>query len=290
MDNKKKTILCPNPCRDIGLEMSRRAYGMLEECGKKVVICPVYDDSEDIAACQETHETAVLEEEIACADMIISFGGDGTILRAARVAAEYGVPILGINMGGKGFMAELEIDEMELIGAAASGAFELEKRVMLDARIVRNGKTAHRDFALNDVVIRGYNRVIDLTLYGDEQVISEFSSDGVIIATPTGSTAYSLSAGGPIVEPTAQNIIITPICAHILEAKPYVLASDRRVTVAVGYNKHNPAYFSADGSDRVEIFNGDVINIRKSTKCTRLVRLSKRSFYSRVSEKLGERQ
>jgi NAD+ kinase len=162
--------------------------------------------------------------------------------------------------------------------------------MMLDAELIRGGKVVYEDFALNDVVIRGYNKVIDLTLYGDGQIISSFVGDGAVIATPTGSTAYSMSAGGPIVEPTSHNIIVTPICAHVLEAKPFVLESDRYVTIEIGHEKNSPAYLSADGCDRYEIYSGDVINVKKSRKYTQLVRLSGRSFYSKVSEKLRERE
>ena len=289
MSVRKRIILCPNPGRDVGYEMTRRVREMLEKCGKSVVICPVFDGNDGADMPGNDNEKAELEREISSAEMILTFGGDGTILRTARASADSGVPILGINMGGKGFMAELEVEEIELINSAALGAYEIENRMMLDAEIIRDHRTVYSDFALNDIVLRGYNKVIDMTLYGDEQIISDFVGDGVIIATPTGSTAYSMAAGGPIVEPSAHNIIVTPICAHLLEAKPYVLASDRRVSIAVGFYKHSPAFLSADGSERVEIYSGDVINVRKSSRYTRLVRVSNRSFYSKVSEKLGEK-
>jgi NAD+ kinase len=269
--------------------MTRKTGEMLERHGREAVVCPVFDDDAGGAVQPIGFRTAKLEDELTSAEMIIAFGGDGTILRAARAAADYSVPILGINMGGKGFIAEIEVEEIDLINSAATGAYDVESRMMLDAEVVRDGNTVCRDFALNDIVLRGDNKVIDLTLYGDGQIISDFSGDGAIIATPTGSTAYSMAAGGPIVEPTAHNILVTPICAHVLEAKPFVLASDRRVSIEVGYNKHSPAYMSADGCERVNIQSGDVINEKKSGKLTRLVRLSNRSFYRKVSEKLGER-
>ena len=284
-----RIILCPNMDRDIDLEITRKVSGILEKCGRKAVICPVCDDGADLDIPLSASEAPQLKKELSGAEMIITFGGDGTILRAARLAAGYGVPILGINMGGKGFMAELEVDEIDLINDAASGNYEIESRMMLDAEVVRDGEIVYNDFALNDIVLRGYNRVIDLSLYGDGHIIFALTGDGAVIATPTGSTAYSMAAGGPIVEPSAHNIIVTPICAHVLEAKPFVLESDRRVSIEVGHAKHNPAYMSADGCERVEIYNGDLVNVKKSLSCTRLVRLSDRSFYSKVSEKLGEK-
>ena len=289
MGSEKKIILCPNVTRDIGLEITRKVGKILEGCHRKYVVCPLIDDDACFEITSWGNELAELEVEISTSEMIITFGGDGTILRAARVAAGYGVPILGVNMGGKGFMADLEVGDIELINLVADGAYEIENRMMLDAEVVRGGEIVCREFALNDIVLRGYNKVIDLTLYGDGQRISTFSGDGAVVATPTGSTAYSLSAGGPIVEPSAHNILVTPICAHALEAKPYVLVSDRRVSIEVGHKKHSYAYMSADGCKRVEIQNGDIINVGKSTRHTCLVRVSNRSFYSKVSEKLGER-
>ena len=283
-----RIILCPNVSRDISFEKTLQVAKLLESHGVSIVICPVYDD-ETPHAPPLGIELSELDYEIERADMIITFGGDGTILRAARTAADCGLPILGVNMGGKGFMAELEVDEIGLISSVASGKYDVESRMMLAAELVRGSGAVYSDFALNDIVIRGYNKVIELSLFGDGQLISKFTGDGAVIATPTGSTAYSMAAGGPIVEPSAHNIIITPICAHVLEAKPFVLVSDRHVSVEIGFERHNPAYMSADGCERVDIHSGDVISVKKSQKHTRLVRLSNRSFYSKVSEKLGER-
>jgi len=235
------------------------------------------------------YEVVPIGSVLSSAEMIITFGGDGTILRAARAAADLGVPILGINMGSKGFMTELEPDDIGLVELAAIGEYRIGSRMMLDVEVLRDSEPVYRDFALNDVVIRGDNKVIDLALFGDGQRISHFLADGVIVATPTGSTAYSMAAGGPIVEPSARNIIITPICAHALEMKSFVLVSDRRVSIEIGYKKHNPVYISVDGSDQASIQCGDIVNVHKSERYTRFVRLSNRSFYQKVSEKLGER-
>jgi len=284
-----RVVLYPHVQRDIGLDVTLKVASILKQYAKYVVICPVLEDMGDIKLPPSDFKYAKFEDELEDADMIITLGGDGTILRAARTAADYEVPILGINMGSKGFMAELETDEIEMVSLVASGAFEIETRMMLDAQLLRQGEVIHDDFALNDVVIRGYNKVIDLTLYGDGQIISSFVGDGAVIATPTGSTAYSMSAGGPIVEPTSHSIIVTPICAHVLEAKPFVLVSERHVTIELGHEKNSPAYISCDGCDRIELLSGDVVNVNKSKKSTRLVRLSGKSFYSKVSEKLRER-
>ena len=289
MGDRQKIILCPNVNRDIGFCMTHKIGDMLKKRGKSIVICPVFEDDDVLGVPPSSFDTSELDDEISSAEMVITFGGDGTILRAARAAADFRVPILGVNMGGKGFMAELEIGEIGLIDSAISNAYEIESRMMLDTELVRDGNIVHKDFALNDIVIRGYNKLIELVLRGDGQIISDFYGDGAVIATPTGSTAYSMAAGGPIVEPSAHNIIVTPICAHVLEAKSFVLVPDRHVSVEVGREKHGPAFMSADGCERVEIYSGDVVNVKKSQRYARLVRISSRSFYSKVSEKLGEK-
>jgi NAD+ kinase len=285
----KKIILCPNVNRDTGFKLTRSVIEILKKHGRDFAVCPLFDDDINSDVPPPGMKTAELEEELPFAEMIITFGGDGTILRAARAAAGYEAAILGINAGGKGFIAELEADEIGIVESAAAGVYEIENRMMLDAEVFRDEKIVCQDYALNDIVIRGYNKIISLKLFGDGNIIYELSGDGVVVATPTGSTAYSMAAGGPIVEPSAQNIIISPICAHLLEAKPFVLASDRCVSVEIGYKKQNYAFMSADGCERVEINSGDTIIIRKSARYSRMVRLSEKSFYRKVSEKLGEK-
>ncbi len=160
---------------------------------------------------------------------------------------------------------------------------------MLDVSLVRNGEVIYKDFALNDVVANGIVRMIDVTVWGDDRKITSFSGDGVVVATPTGSTAYSMSAGGPIVEPSAENIIITPICAHVLVAKSFVLAPDRKVTVEIGSNKGNQAYLTSDGGTYVSLRDGDRINVSKSSLEAQFIHLPDKSFYDKVREKLGEK-
>jgi NAD+ kinase len=192
-------------------------------------------------------------------------------------------------MGTMGFMAELEQGDIGLIPKAVCGDYVIERRMMLDVELVRNGDVLYTDFALNDVVVAGMTKVIDLTLKGDGNKITQFFGDGAIVATPTGSTAYSMAAGGPIIEPGAENIIVTPICAHVLAAKAFVLAPERGVTIELGHVKTNPAYLTVDGGVHFNLVSGDVINVRKSDKETLFVLLSDKSFYKKVSEKLGEK-
>jgi len=287
MNSQKKFILYPNAERDIGLAMTYRVQQMLNEREIQTVICQAHN--EFAGEMLPEMKLANLQDELLGAELVITFGGDGTMLHIARETADSGVPILGINLGGVGFMAEIEPAGLGLLDDVSKGNYKIENRMMLDVEVHRDGEAIYRDFALNDIVIRGDNKVIDIKLYGDGQRITHFSGDGAVIATPTGSTAYSMAAGGPIVEDAAENIIITPICAHVIVAKSFVLVPDRRVSVELGHGRNNPAFLSVDGGVHYDIVSGDVVHVYKSERCTRLVRLSNRSFYKKVSEKLGER-
>ena len=218
------------------------------------------------------------------------FGGDGTILHSAREATPRNVPVLGVNLGSIGFMAELEHNELSLLSRLASGRFGIERRMMLDVTVRREGRPVFTESALNDAVVTkgAVARVLDLEVTGDRVVISSFSGDGIVVATPTGSTAYSMAAGGPIVEPTAENIIITPICAHSLHAKPFVLDSARSVGIRLTPGGKKTAYLSVDGGRAFRIQPGDWVDCRRSRQVTRLVKLTGRSFYDRINQKLGK--
>jgi len=293
--SQRKIILYPNIDTDIDFAKTRQVGDILRDNGWHTVLCPVsIDDSPGLCLEEitppEGYIISTIENELSTAEMIITFGGDGTILRAARAASQLGVPILGVNLGSKGFMAELEADDTELLKTAMEGDYKIETRIMLDIEVKRDGEVIYNDFILNDIAIKGDNKVIDLTIFGDNQKITHFHGDGAVIATPTGSTAYSMSAGGPIVDPAAKNIIITPICAHMLEARSFVLELGRVVKVELGYKRYNPAHISVDGGEPVHIQSGDNIKVFKSSRTTQLVRLSDRSFYRKVSEKLGEKE
>ena len=285
----KKILLCPNLERDTGLSLTLKVYKQLKESGLKPVVCSLFE-KKDGAVLPGFGAACCLSEEVSNADMIITFGGDGTLLHAARAAAQYKVPVLGINLGTKGFMADLEPADLDLVFKAVSGHFMVDKRMMLDVSIERRGEILLHDFALNDVVVGGIARLINISVFGDGEKISEFSGDGIVVATPTGSTAYSMSAGGPIVEPAAENIIVTPICAHVLIAKSFVLAPQRVVTLQIGKLHDKAAYISVDGGGSFDLQTGDIIKISRSKLETALVHVSKTSFYDKVSEKLGERK
>ncbi len=269
-----KVILFANPERDPELSALGRVRAIAGEMGVE---------------CAVGNLPCKLEPLLPDAGMAVTFGGDGAILRAARALAGTDIPILGINLGHKGFMAELEAGEIELIRAAFEGKYTLESRMMADVAVFRDGAAIYRDFALNEAVVGGLNRVVGVNVYGDGRRIMGFDGGGVIVSTPTGSTAYSLSAGGPIEEPTAQSLIVTPVCPHILSARSYVLSPERTVTVELWRSGSGKAYLTVDGGESVPLADFDRIEVRRSATVALLARLTGRSFYEKVSSKLGER-
>lgn len=282
----KKIVLCPNPLRDEGLRETQTVRRRLEEAGCRVTICPMFTDPEESSPLPGT--VPDLGAAMEGADLLICFGGDGTILHLARAAAKRFLPVLTVNMGNKGFMAELEHEDLDvLVKTALQETYTIEERMMLDVTVERDGQTVYSDCALNDVVVTGMSKILDITVYGDGEKISAFSGDGIIVCTPTGSTAYSMSAGGPIVEPQAENIIITPVCAHALIAKCFVLAPVRTVTVETGNLRSKLADLAVDGGS-FRLMEGDVIHTQKSNYVTRLVKATGKSFYEIVNDKLGD--
>lgn len=286
-----KIVLSPNPYRDRGLRSAQSAQRILESAGARTAICLPFDlDQGSRLELPDRVALGRLEEELADADALVCFGGDGTILHAAHEANARGIPILGVNLGSIGFMAELEHGELSLLTRLAGGKFGIERRMMLDVCVRREGCCVFSEHALNDAVLTkgAMARVLDLEVTGDRVVISSFSGDGLVVATPTGSTAYSMAAGGPIVEPTAENIIIAPICAHSLHAKPFVLGANRTVGARLAPGGKKTAYLSVDGGRAFRVQPGDWVECRRSRQTTQLVKLTGRSFYERINQKLGK--
>ncbi len=285
-----KILLSSNPYRDRGLRAALEAKRVLEHAGAQTVLClPFQPKRGDRLDLPKQVSLSLMEQELPSADLLICFGGDGTILHAARDAVIHQVPILGVNMGSVGFMAELERGELSMLAPLAHGMFTIEERMMLDVRVLRGNREISRDLALNDAVISkgSMARVAEVEVMADHMKVSTIMGDGVIVSTPTGSTAYSMSAGGPIVEPTSQCIIITPVCAHQLAARAMVLDSGRVVTAQIPKSTRKYLYLSVDGGKAVRLNSGDRVEISKSEHCTRLARLADRSFYEIINQKLG---
>ena len=279
--------LCPNPFRDIRLEYTREVMQVLQEDGFRTCICPVFADTDD-PVLPDDLEYYSLTEAGKCT-LAVVIGGDGTILAVARELVESSAPIFGINLGTKGFLCTTDpVDEdcFDLLRRAARGKLKTSSRMMLDVEVIRNGECVYTDYAFNDAVLLGYIDCIQTDIYIDDVMIKSYFGDGVIIATPSGSTGYSMSAGGPIVEPSANNYIITPICAHSLSARSFVLTTHKKIAVKVERLHDRRAYISVDGGDDMELANGDLIHIRKSTYYFHLLERDGFSYFENISNKL----
>ena len=266
-----KIVVSPNPYRDKQFKHARQACQILKEAGAEVSLCLPFDVDRSFEIPSDLRFREI-QKEIRTADMLICFGGDGTILHSSKIATEHGLPILGVNIGTMGFIAELEASEMELLRKIPQGDYTVEPRTMLDVSVVSGKQTLFHETALNDAVITkgAIARVVQL-------------------CTPTGSTAYSMSAGGPIVEPSAKNFLITPICAHAMLAKSIVVAPDRVIAVRVGKVGRHNAFLSVDGGRAFRLNVGDEIVVKSSQKVTRLVRLKDISFFEILNKKFIEK-
>ncbi|MDD2497471.1 MAG: NAD(+)/NADH kinase [Desulfitobacteriaceae bacterium] len=223
-------------------------------------------------------------------DMILVLGGDGTLLNTARAAAPYRIPLLGINMGHLGFLTEVELNDMfSSLEKLAAGEYRMEERMMLKCTLVRAGSSIGEFLALNDVVLTkgAFSRMIIFDIFVDQQFVDTYPADGLIISSPTGSTAYSLSAGGPIVSPDMELMLITPICPHTLHSRPIVICPNKEVRVVLKSDLAE-VMLTIDGQYGYRLQRGDEILVQESHWKTRLIRLKNKSFYDILREKLRE--
>lgn len=282
----KRVILTPNPYRDKNFQTVRAAIQILKECNIETRLCLPFevDKSYELPRDLYFHK---LDRELQSADLVICFGGDGTILHMAKTATRHGIPVLGVNIGTMGFMAELESSEMSKLKQLASGDYRIDRRMMLDVTVRRDRDIVFHDICLNDVAITkgAVARIVHLSVRCDGIQAMECGGDGVIIATPTGSTAYNLSAGGPIVEPEARSILVTPICAHDMGSRCMVASDKRVITVGLIHNARRNAFLSVDGGKAFRLSMGDIATIRQSNMETKLLRLKERSFFDILNTK-----
>lgn len=230
-----------------------------------------------------------VKERIPLCDLSVAFGGDGTLLFAARVFSPYGVPIAGINLGGLGFITEFREEEvLECVECFLQGHHSYEPRMMIDVRIHRKGRLFSKATGLNDLVVTsgGISRLLEFEVSSGSRLIGSYRADGIIIATPTGSTGYSLAAGGPIVEPAMSALIICPICPHSLGARPLVLPVEEEIGVRVLSQRRNVTA-TIDGQIAIELTDRDEVQVLKSDCVTKLISVGKRSFFDIIREKLA---
>lgn len=223
------------------------------------------------------------------ADVVAVFGGDGTILDAARYAAPYDIPLLCFNLGRVGYMAELELSELDLLAKICDGNYTFDERSMLSVEVMNAEKKIRKtSFALNDAVLTygSMARLVDLELYECGQFLTKYRADGLILSTPTGSTAYSMSAGGSIIDPKLGAICVTPICPYSLISRP-ILFHDKSVLEIKNISKREKIiYLVIDGKINIELYFNDVVRITKSDMRTRLIRVKDSSFYTNLRAKL----
>jgi NAD+ kinase len=258
--------------------------------GGRGISAVAWDDLSDVAP---ECETCALEQIGEGVDLVVALGGDGTLLTAARGVGDRLTPILGINVGSLGFLTEVVVDEyQEALDGIIRGMYQWEDRMNIQAEVIRDGTSVGKFTALNDVVINkgALSRVMELTMWADDHYLAVYTSDGLIVSTPTGSTAYSLSAGGPIVNPLMEAIIATPICPHTLAVRPMILAPDQVLKVELwgGHSIHGEPEIklTVDGQIGFDLMSDDKIHFTKSERKTRLVLSGYRSFYEVLRQKL----
>jgi len=271
--------------------LAREAIGLLADRGVAVW---VNDESAGILG--YPHLGVSENELIRRVSVVVVFGGDGTILRTARAAAAQAIPILGVNLGAFGFLAEVNGPDVETaLHRLLAGDYQLDERMMLQARVERSAPTAQEFIALNDIVLTksGYARLVKLDTHVNGEHLATHLADGLIVATPTGSTAYSLSAGGPIVHPAVDGIVLTPICAHTLNSRAVLVSGGDTIAIRVEPvgTAPPPPILTVDGQEGFPLRIGDEVRVARSPHRTRLVRLGRGGFYSILRAKLtwGER-
>ena len=271
----ERFFVVTNEGKDKDGQVTGRVKALLEARGKSCTLCE--DAGKDMTADS-------IPKDIDCAIVI---GGDGTLIGVARLLKKE-VPIMGINMGTLGYLTEIEVDRIEeSLDQILSGHYMLEDRMMLDGIFDDGGENV----ALNDIVLsrKGNLRIIHFNVYVNGTLLNSYEADGIVISTPTGSTAYNLSAGGPIVEPTASLIVITPICSHALNTSSIVLSAEDEIRIEIGEGRHGRSeevYISFDGTDTREIVTGQTVTIRRSAMITKLMKLSKVGFLEILRRKM----
>lgn len=254
-----------------------RGVRVYSRTGQAGILCPGVID-------------APLTEMVREIDSLLVFGGDGTILNSARLVANSGVPVLGINLGHLGFLSEIDVPDIDSgLESIFNGDYYIEERMMIEAAVLRDGEEIERSMGLNDAVITkgAFARLIFLEVRVDGEQVGVYPTDGIIVSTPTGSTAYSLSAGGPVVTPDLDLILITPICPHALWARPIVISPECVVEAELLSNK-GEVMLTIDGQHGLKLFKGDVVKITRAPFRVRFIRLRARSFFNVLNQKLRE--
>ncbi|MFO7154156.1 MAG: NAD(+)/NADH kinase [Caldicoprobacter oshimai] len=281
----KNIGVIPNFSKDPGGVQTSSIVSKIEQKGMQPIVLP------EVYQVIKAGKVVEKEDFYSMSDFIFVLGGDGTLLRAARQACKYGLPILGINMGRLGFLTEVEVSDIDgALDSLLSGDYYIERRMMLKAKLVRQGMEAYELVALNDIAIAkaSFARIIHLKVFINGEFVGYYPADGILVSSPTGSTAYSLSAGGPIINPGMECLLLTPICPHALSARAIVTDSKDEINIVVA-DKSRDVLLTVDGQEGVPVYKGDNIVITKAEVETRLVRIRRRSFFNLLRDKMAER-
>ena len=275
-----------NLTKDKAAQTVAEVSGWLQERGIQTLI------TKDCMAALGTDGCRAVDSEelVRQADGLIVFGGDGTLLNVARIPGAGNVPILAVNLGSLGFLTEVALDELyPALTKVLEGDFQLQERMMLRATLHNEGekKIEAQSVALNDAVIRQgtFSRIIFLESYIDGEHVATYGADGLIIATPSGSTAHSLSAGGPIVHPGLSAFILTPICPHTLTVRPHIVSAESRVSIIIR-SAHSNIMLTIDGQEAFDLYPNSVVEIDKAPETIKLISSRKRSYYEVLRTKL----
>ena len=272
-----------NSEKEESLALSREISEFLTSRDRNCVIC-----RKDQEGC-ELHSQLKADE----VDAILVLGGDGTLLRAARELADRRIPFMGINLGHLGYLAEIEKQNVQsALEKLIEDEYTVEERMMLTGSVYVDGRKVEQDVALNDIVLNRYGslRVVNYDIYVNGQYLNSFTADGIIVSTPTGSTGYSLSAGGPIISPTASMLMLTPICPHTLNSRSIVFSGDDCIRIQIGEGRRSgpdEASVTFDGDTCVPMKTGDYVDIQKSTEVIRIVKINQVSFLEVLRNKLS---
>lgn len=283
----KRIALIPNLTKNGAYEESLKAIRLLKSFGGKILMTVDLSEkySDNDIAFFESHEVLIQK-----CDAVVTIGGDGTIIHAAKHAANFEKPLLGINMGRLGFVAELEPNELPMLERLFSGDYNVEKRQML--KVTLKSKSESKSFfALNDAVIsRGsMTKIIDLDVWLKKSYICHYRADGLIVSTPTGSSAYALSAGGPVIEPSMSCILMTPICSHSLFSRPVLFNPSSEILVNAASREDTDLTLTIDGETTIPITADDTVVITTAEIYAELIVLKDKTFYRVLSDKFTER-
>ena len=283
-----KIAIIVNLTKEKAIACARQIICLLQAAGAHVLLPP--DCREALGDCCAAFADSV-EQLFETADAAVTVGGDGTIIHSAKYAAQTATPLIGVNVGRLGFAADVEVNEIGDLKKLVSGGCEAEERMLLDIEVVSNGQAAHY-LAVNDAVVTHgtLSKIVDFHLFLDGEQISRYRADGLLFSTPTGSTAYSLSAGGPILAPEMDCILMTPVCPHSLFSRSVLFSEDADLSVKVKIPEGCSCVLSIDGETNINITEDDVIHIKKSALSLTLLSVKKRNFYRKLNEKLKERE